>query len=257
VFGDSNPPVHRIGDYGIVLGGGQYVAVSGSPDVFAGDENPGAPVPGVQIIAGRMVYDNSPAGQQAIATQAATYLPPGDVMDAPNEGVARSYQSCDKFPEVITSKEMAINVSPHFTLGDCKNIPVAQRDLTANQIACNWAALCLSVLEPIRDKFPFSFNSGFRTVASGMGATDHGLGCAADISGGSTEATIEIFKFLVASGLPFSQIIYEKHNSAWVHVSHRGKSQSDATRIMWTYTGGAPYGHGGANGVNLPAELKP
>lgn len=254
VFGESDLAVHRVGDVGIVLGGGFYVAVSGSPNVFAGDEPP-APVcikaPGVFMFQNNPIYDNSPQGQLAIRTNEGTNV------DAPIEAEQRPYQSCDKFPEVITLSTMTMQVSRYFTLSTCKNIPIAQRGLTANQIACNWAALCLTILDPIRDNFNFSFNSGFRTVASGMGNTDHGLGCAADISCGSIEETIAMFKYLVASGLPYSQIIYEKHNSAWVHVSYRGKPQSDATRIMWTFTGSSPYGHGGLNGANLPANINP
>lgn len=253
----------RIGDD---LDCGDVIA-EGSPDVVIGDQ--GYPLfvavePGVFIVSGSKVYDNSDAGQTAV-NRDTTYVPqavPGTPTpaDAPQPEVKTddpTFQSCDQFPKTITTQDMSIKVSRNFILGTCKNVPCDQRGLTANQIACNWAALCYTILDPIRDQFKFSFNSGFRTVASGMGNTDHGLGCAADISCGTTEQTIAMFKWIVKSGLPFSQIIYEKHNSAWVHISYRGKQQSAATRVMWTFTGSAPYGHGGQNGENLPAVLRP
>ena len=257
VFGEGNQAVHRVGDSGIVLGGGSYVAVTGSPDVYAGDAPPGATslvAPGVYSYQGRLMYDNSRAGQEAVA-QSETYMPAE--YDAPQQPADTTFQTCDKFPEVIDVSTMSVKVSRHFTLGTCKNVPCDQRGLTANQIACNWAALCYSILDPIADQFSFSFNSGFRTVASGMGMTDHGLGCAADISCGSTEQTLEMFKWIVRQDLPFSQIIYEVHNSAWVHVSYRGKAQSADTRIMCTLTGAAPYTHGGPMGANLPLAIRP
>lgn len=258
VFGEGDQAVHRIGDRGIVLGGGTYVAVSGSPNVFAGDAPPGATsiiAPGVYSYQGQVMYDNSRAGQEAITREAAKYMP--TEFDAPQEPVDQSFQTCDQFPEKIAMSSMSIKVSRHFTLSSCKNLPVDQRGLTANQIACNWAALCYSILDPIYDEFKFKFNSGFRTVVSGMGMTDHGLGCAADISCATTEQTLAMFKWIVRQGLPFSQIIYEVHNSAWVHVSFRGKTQSEATRIMCTLTGGPPYTHGGAMGANLPPAIRP
>lgn len=248
----------RIGD---PLSCGDVIA-EGSPNVVMGDDPYPLFVsvePGVFIVSGSRVYDNTDAGQKAIVRDS-TYLPVPTAPDAPPPEKPTEdpkFQSCDQFPKVITTKDMGIKVSRNFILGTCKNVPCDQRGLTSNQIACNWAALCYTILDPLRDKFKFSFNSGFRTVASGMGNTDHGLGCAADISAGSTEQTIAMFKWLVSSGLPFSQIIYEKHNSAWVHISYRGKQQSAATRVMWTYTGSAPYGHGGQNGENLPPELRP
>ena len=236
--------VHRIGD-AISCGD---ISASGSPNVIAGD-GPFpiflAKEPGVFIVQGAPVYDNTSPGQKAIIRDT-TYLPgdPAVTQDSPvTPAPTPKFQSCDQFPAIITVKDMAAKISKYFTLSTCQNLPVEQRGLTANQIACNWAALCTMVLDPINEHFKISFNSGFRTVASGMGNTDHGLGCAADISAGSTENTIAMFKWIQASGLPFSQLIYEKHNSAWCHVSYRGKEQGAETRIMMTLTGAAPYTH--------------
>jgi hypothetical protein len=256
VFGLGDQAVHRVGDKGIVLQGGNYTAVTGSPNVFAGDSAGVVQLaPGTFLTAGTVFYDNSYAGQKAADRSVRKYMP--QETDSPAEDPQRPYQSCGNLPAVIDNSVMPTLVSKNFRLATCKNVPCDQRGLTANQIACNWLSLCQTILDPARDAgFNFNFNSGFRTVQSGMGNTDHGLGCAADISMSSTQDTIRLFKWLVASGLPFSQIIYEKHNSAWVHVSYRGKAQG-ATRVMWTYTGGAPYGHGGANGESLPSELKP
>jgi len=262
----NGKPVHRIGD-AIDCGD---VSASGSDNVFAGDGS--FPVlavavvvePGVTSVGGVHVYDNSAPGQAAArrdenafdpllgASEKTGIAPPPAPTESPSIPV-----SCDKFPAVITMSDMSLQASKYFKLSHSakSGMITAQRGLTASQIACNWAALCTNILDPVYENFKFKFNSGFRTVASGMGNTDHGIGCAADISMSTTEDTIAMFKWMVHANLPFSQIIYEKHNSAWVHVAFNGAGPKGDARTMWTFTGSAPYGHGGSTGGSLPSIL--
>jgi len=262
----NGKPVHRIGD-AIDCGD---VSASGSDNVFAGDGS--FPVlavavvvePGVTSVGGVHVYDNSAPGQAAARRDENAFDPllgasekPGIAPPpAPNESPSTPV-SCDKFPAVITMSDMSLQASKYFKLSHSakSGMITAQRGLTASQIACNWAALCTNILDPVYEQFKFNFNSGFRTVESGMGNTDHGIGCAADISMSTTEDTIAMFKWMVHANLPFSQIIYEKHNSAWVHVAFNGAGPKGDARTMWTLTGSAPYGHGGSTGGSLPSML--
>jgi hypothetical protein len=254
------PQAARVGDTDLDSHGDTGVILTGSPTVIIGDGPfPSFMVkePGVILIGGMTVYDQTPAGQAAsVRDEIATGMAQSAVTssDAPVSGENPTYVDCGNFPEVITMNDMSKPVSKWFKLGNCKELPVAQRGLKANQIACNWRALCQAVLDPVYEQFKFSFNSGFRNAARDSGG-DHGIGCAADISCGAN--TIAMFKWMVAnqSTLNFSQIIYEKHNSAWVHVSFNGKGPKGSARTMWTYTGSAPYGKGGQTGSDLPPTL--
>jgi len=241
------------------------VIVTGSPTVFIGNGPfPSFAViaPGVLSIGGATVFENTPEGQAAVVAADATYLAPGASSDAPDTPTPDSteYIECSKFPANITTNEMQIQVSKYFKLAHAQQIPCDQRGLTANKIACNWSALCLEVLDPIMDAgfnilSTKKLNSGFRTVAGGMGNTDHGLGCAADISTGSRAKNIEMFYWLVKSGIGFSQLIYEKPSTSvngWIHVSFNGKKQGIPTRIMTT-SDAKTYTHStGPDGQGLP-----
>lgn len=240
---------------------------TGSPNVFVGDQSFTVNVqvePGVVLISGNTVYDSSPAGQAASVRDETAFSPslPGNPVsgDTPPPAGAEAnpvYGGCEQFNATITMSDMSKPVSKWFKLANCKELPVDQRGLTSSQIACNWAKLCQNVLDPVRDAgHSFSFNSGFRNASRDSGG-DHGIGCAADISCGSDATTIVMFKWMIANQatLGFSQIIYEKHNSSWVHVAYNGKGPKGEARTMWTYTGSAPYGHGGQNGTGLPVAL--
>lgn len=252
----NGQPIHRIGD-AISCGD---VSASGSPNVFAGD----GPFPvfalveeGVYLVGGNYVYENTPVAQAKSDVREEVASPgmskePDPVPVEPSAPIA-----CDKFPEIITVRETSLPVSKYFKLSHCGGIPVAQRGLTAAQICCNWAALCTNILDPVYDAFKFSINSGWRPVSGGKGGTDHGLGCAADLGTGNVQKTIDMFKWIVKSGLPFTQVIYERNGTTgtgWVHVSFNTKPRG-AARTMYTYNNGATFIHGGANGENLPPLL--
>ena len=237
---------------------------TGSGDVFIGDQP--FPVfaviePGVYLVGDATVYDNTEPAQ-AKASAAEEVASPGmSAEPAPGPPIAPVPEpvGCDKFPEIITTAELSLPVSKYFTLGHCKGVPVAQRGLTAKQICCNWASLCTAILDQVYEVHKFTITSGWRPVSGGKGNTDHGLGLAADIQiTGSVEQTIAMFKWIVASGLPFTQVIYERSGASgvgWTHVSYKTAPRGQA-RTMWTYNApNGPFNHGGQNGQNLPPLL--
>lgn len=91
----------------------------------------------------------------------------------------------------------------------------------------NMTALVDNVLDPLREAYgkPIRVNSGFRCPAlnkavKGSATSDHMTGRAADITGGSPKENKRLFYLIQELGLPFDQVIDEKHFS-WVHVSYR------------------------------------
>jgi hypothetical protein len=151
-------------------------------------------------------------------------------------------------------------ISKYFRLSTIRRKPIdtPERKLRDWQIANNWVRLCRNVLDPIYDRYKFTFNSGFRDIPynRSIGSTDgsdHVTGAACDISMGSQAANIELFKYIVKSGLPFSQLIFEGN---WVHVAHGGAGPMGVARIMWTFNGRAPFGKAGTNLAALPPTLR-
>lgn len=93
----------------------------------------------------------------------------------------------------------------------------------------NLTALVDNVLDPLRTWYgkPLTVSSGYRCPAlnkavKGSATSDHMTGRAADITGGSPAENKKLFCLIQELGLPFDQLIDEKH-FAWVHVSYRGK----------------------------------
>lgn len=237
--------------------------VEGSDDVFVGDDSAAAPVsePGIVLIAGNKVYLASPEGVKAQKRDESNFSP---ALASNHEGddvvgqTEPSSAGCSQFKDNITTEDMKIQVSRYFALSTIHSIPVAQRGLTAGQIACNWLNLCQKVLDPVYDNYKFKFNSGFRSLTynrsiGSKDSSDHCIGAAADISLGSQTDNIAMFKYILSSGLPFSQLIFEGN---WVHVAFNGAGPKGNARVMYTYSGRNPVA-AGHNGENLPANLKP
>lgn len=91
----------------------------------------------------------------------------------------------------------------------------------------NLNALIDNVLDPLREAYgkPIRVNSGFRCpelnkAVKGSATSDHMTGRAADITGGSPKENKKLFYMIQSLGLPFDQLIDEKHFS-WIHVSYR------------------------------------
>jgi uncharacterized Zn-binding protein involved in type VI secretion len=262
----NNKAVARIGDP--VDPDGDTIA-EGSENVFAGDT--GAyeftPVVGRVVIEGRYVYDDTPAGIAALVkseTKISPNLPnfhedvPGATSGpggtAPPDGTGPGEQGAPPPPAV--PPEGCVN-SKYYKLVDSKMPIAAQNGLTKQQIECNWIALCVNILDKLRDAgFNFKINSAFRTLAynrsiGSSNGSDHTIGCAVDITTGSQEGNKKLFKAIL-NKYPYSQLIFEGN---WVHIAYNGKGPKGAAKVMYTYTGKAPI-VAGATGGSLPGDLQ-
>lgn len=86
-----------------------------------------------------------------------------------------------------------------------------------------------AVLDPLRGEFamPIYVNSGYRSAAlnaavGGVANSQHRRGEAADITSGTREGNMRLWRLLRKMRLPVDQAINE-HNYAWIHVSHRAQ----------------------------------
>jgi zinc D-Ala-D-Ala carboxypeptidase len=115
-------------------------------------------------------------------------------------------------------------MTPHFTLAELTYTDHRQFDNTPNEKElANLQRLAL-FLEKIRDALggrPIIVNSGFRSkqVNDAVGSKDtsqHRLGCAVDIRVPGLTPD-EVVRTIIASGLPYDQVIREFDR--WTHVS--------------------------------------
>ena len=127
-----------------------------------------------------------------------------------------------------------MNLSPHFTLEEMIKSQAGDRAGIDNlpSPACREAlrALCLHVLEPIRERFgPVVINSGYRSpelnrMVGGAASSQHCLGEAADIEvPGMANADLARW---IEKHLEYDQLILECYkpgipSSGWVHVSYK------------------------------------
>ena len=102
----------------------------------------------------------------------------------------------------------------------------------------NMTALVDNILDPLRESYrkPIRVNSGFSCPAlnkavKGSATSDHMTGRAADITGGSPAENKKLFSLIQELGLPFDQLIDEKHFS-WIHVSYRGKDNRKEVKAL-------------------------
>ena len=96
----------------------------------------------------------------------------------------------------------------------------------SQQVIDNLTALVDNVLDPLRQAWgkPIKVNSGYRCRAlnkavGGVPASQHLLGQAADITGGSQEANRELYSLLKRLNLPVDQAINE-YDFRWLHISY-------------------------------------
>lgn len=91
------------------------------------------------------------------------------------------------------------------------------------------SALVANVLDPLREKYgkPIVVSSGYRSpklnkAVGGVARSQHTKGEAADIRcvNDSRAENKRLFDLIVASGLPFDQLI-DEYNYDWVHVSFK------------------------------------
>jgi len=128
-----------------------------------------------------------------------------------------------------------VDLTTNFSLEELCHSQAADRSGIDNtpddtQIA-NLTALCVNVLQPLRDKLGQSIHidSGFRNpmvnaLVGGVPSSQHLEGKAADTV--TPLSTIDWAQFIVDSGIEFDQMILEFYsaakgpNSGWVHISY-------------------------------------
>jgi hypothetical protein len=133
-----------------------------------------------------------------------------------------------------------MQLSKNFYLSEFLSSQTAHRHNIKEQfsppenIIRNLEALCINILQPVRDKFgSIRISSGYRCkklndIVKGSPTSQHMTGQAADIQGirASNKA---LFDFIKSSGLPYDQLIWEYGTSAcpaWVHVSFRSDGKN-------------------------------
>ena len=117
-----------------------------------------------------------------------------------------------------------MNLSEHFTLEELTVTNHREFDNTPNadEVAnLTRLAACLEKVKSILGGKPILVNSGFRSkqVNDSVGSKDtsqHRLGCAADIRVPGMTPN-EVVEALIASGLPYDQLIREF--DSWTHIS--------------------------------------
>lgn len=134
-----------------------------------------------------------------------------------------------------------MRISKYFNFNIVTLPPEESRNYSARQIAGHFIELANHILDPIWGAgFHFTVTSGFRShrenVSHGRNyLSDHELGIAADFVLGSRAQHRTVFQWIIQSGLPFWQCIWE---GGWVHVSYNGGQQkTDGGRIMIMPTG--------------------
>ena len=117
-----------------------------------------------------------------------------------------------------------MNLSPHFTLEELTHTDHRDLDNTPNQNEISNLQRLANFLEDVKTALggkPIMVNSAFRSKAvnDAVGSKDtsqHRIGCAADIRVPSMTPD-EVVRAIIASGLPYDQIIREFDR--WTHIS--------------------------------------
>lgn len=130
-----------------------------------------------------------------------------------------------------------IRASAHFTFAELTRSQTAIRrgiDNTPPVEACGALVLLAErVLEPIRELVggPLNVSSGYRcprlnTLIGGAAESQHILGQAADFT--SWTSNTNVFEGILASDVPYDQLILEFGDLGWVHVSYRANPRHEA-----------------------------
>lgn len=117
----------------------------------------------------------------------------------------------------------------HFTIKELTSSSTAKSkgidNTPTREVVGNLTALVDKVLDPLREAYgkPIKVNSGYRCpnlnkAVGGSATSQHVLGQAADITGGSKAENKKLFDLVRSLKLPFDQLIWE-NGGVWVHVS--------------------------------------
>lgn len=105
------------------------------------------------------------------------------------------------------------------------------------EVEDNLTKLVDKVLDPLREAYgkPIKVNSGYRCpklnrAVGGSATSQHVLGQAADITGGSKAENKILFDLIKSLKLPFDQLIWE-NGGVWVHVSYGPRNRRQVLSI--------------------------
>jgi hypothetical protein len=220
--------------------------------------NPKAPGAGKRLTtaSGVIYYPNTPEGDIAMRADMAATM--GAAAGEDSQPATRSIEPDNNVPKDCAEYTDAMwdtKCSKYFRYSNMTRQPV-NGSVDKKIGACNWKALCENVLDPIKEQFPgMTISSGFRPTSFNGSTSDHTKGKGADIQlqGDAVEGAKKMFKWIGASGLPFSQLIFE---GRWVHVAYNGAT-SPSIAVLVTRNGAAPYQNGGGRaGTALPPDLR-
>jgi hypothetical protein len=140
-----------------------------------------------------------------------------------------------------------VRLTEHFDLAELTHSQVADRlvlDNTPDKLALHALLKTARGLEQIRAlvRVPIIISSGFRSIAvnravgSKSDASQHVLGQAADITAPDYGSPRTLMAAIVASKIPYDQVILEFSNPSdpsrgWVHVSFSDRNRKQALLI--------------------------
>ena len=144
-----------------------------------------------------------------------------------------------------------MNLSDHFTLAEMTTTDARQfPNVPSLAEVENLRYLCINVMEPVRQRFgPWHVTSGYRSPAlntfiGGSTTSMHMKGLACDgvpigklVDGMRTEPRWnEIILFLLTSGLPVDQVIYEF--GRWLHIGTRAEGRDCRKQALMIFEPG-------------------
>lgn len=209
--------------------------------------DPKTPAAGKRLTtaSGVIYYPNTPEGIEAAKTDAAATMGPGSGEESQPPTEESDPTDCEDYNDSMWDK----NCSKYYKFAHMGIKPSPDR---AQKVACAWKALCETVLDNVKTRFPDLYiSSAYRPGSQG----DHSRGMAADIQilGKDKVAKAkEIFKFIGASGMPYSQLLFEGN---WVHISLGGKSNA-ASAIGIARDGKNFSSWHQRSGTGLPSDLR-
>lgn len=133
-----------------------------------------------------------------------------------------------------------IKLTEHFSLSEFEASDTAKQYGITNQAdqqsIANLMALCVAVLEPLRQWFgaPITIGSGYRcprlnAIVGGVNNSQHLTGQAADLCTDGNISMGKVWFNYIKNHLTFDQLIWEKNTktgSYWVHVSYNAQGRN-------------------------------
>lgn len=136
-----------------------------------------------------------------------------------------------------------MNLSEHFTVAEMTATSARLDNTPTPEIMENLRYLCNELMEPVRSRFgPWYVTSAYRSLAvntliGGSTTSMHmrGLACDGVPLGGNVKWN-DVIQFLLTSGLPIDQVIYEFGN--WLHIGTLPEGRSCRKQALMIFSPG-------------------